>query len=89
MGSTLLRIANLICLARRRYELAEREFVSAKLELHKTTDQKELLSEHLATVIQETELRKAKHLAKLCQTLSIAATSDGVGVANDEVREQD
>ena len=51
--------------------MAEKEFVSAKLQLYKTREQKALLSEHLCTVIHKTELRKSKKLSQLCQALSI------------------
>ena len=62
----------LFSLFRTRYELAEKEFVSAKLELHKSKEQKELLSEHLCAVIRETELRKSRKLSELCQALGVS-----------------
>ena len=55
--------------ARKRYETAEAEFVAAKLALHKTTESKELLSEHLCTIIQQNEVRKSEKLAELLKTL--------------------
>lgn len=58
-------------LGRKRYELAETEFIAAKLELHSTSETKELLSEHLCNVIQQNEIRKAKKLAELLQVLNV------------------
>lgn len=63
---------------RARYDLAEKEFVAAKLELHKTKEEKELLSEHLCAIIHQTELRKAKKLAQLCQALGVNDMSEEV-----------
>lgn len=45
------------------------------MDLHQTAEFKELLSEHLCTVIQENEIRKAKKLAELLEALSIDANS--------------
>lgn len=57
---------------RRRYEAAEKEFVAAKLELFRSQEQKELLSEHLCAIIRETELRKSRKLSQLCQALGVS-----------------
>ena len=59
------------CLGRKRYELAETEFIAAKQDLHSTSETKELLSEHLCNVIQQNEIRKAKKLAELLQVLNV------------------
>ena len=56
---------------RKRYDAAEAEFVAAKLELHRTSESKELLSEHLCTIIQQNEARKAEKLAELLKTLEL------------------
>ena len=56
---------------RKRYELAEREFVSAKIALHRSSESKELLSEHLCTIIQKNEILKAEKLAGLLRTLEL------------------
>ena len=58
-------------MSRKRYDAAEAEFIAAKLELHRTSESKELLSEHLCTIIQQNEARKAKKLADLLQTLEL------------------
>ncbi|XP_063796368.1 RAB6-interacting golgin isoform X2 [Pseudophryne corroboree] len=57
--------------AKKRYDRAESEYVAAKLDLHKKTLTKEQLTEHLCTIIQQNELRKAKHLEELMQELDV------------------
>jgi len=57
--------------AQKRYDNAENEFVDAKLNLHKKQERKELLTEHLMTIIQESESRKADKLAELMNQLEI------------------
>ncbi len=63
-----LRRAN----CRKRYDKAEKEFVSAKLHLHKSAEKKEMLTEHLAAIIEKNEERKAQKLADLMKELDIA-----------------
>ncbi len=63
---------------RKRYEQAEVEFVSAKMELHRSSELKELMSEHLCTVIQQNEVRKAKKLAELLQALNVEGPDGSV-----------
>jgi RAB6-interacting golgin len=53
------------------FEAAEAEYIRAKMELHKKTDQKERLTEHLCVIIQENEVRKARKLAELMAKLEI------------------
>ena len=60
---------------RKRFERAEREYVSAKLSLATCTERKELLSQHLCAVIQENEGRKASKLAQLMHELNIQEPS--------------
>ncbi|XP_061094902.1 RAB6-interacting golgin [Conger conger] len=57
--------------ARKRYEKAEAEYVSAKLDLHSKTEVKEQLTEHLYTIIQENEQRKARKLEQLMRQLEL------------------
>ena len=45
--------------------------MDAKLNLHKKQERKELLTEHLMTIIQESESRKADKLAELMNQLEI------------------
>lgn len=56
--------------AQRRYKKAEKEFVEAKMDLHRKTERKDLLTEHLYTIIRENELRKAKKLEELMAKLN-------------------
>ncbi|XP_049588082.1 RAB6-interacting golgin [Syngnathus scovelli] len=62
--------------ARKRYEKAEAEYVMAKLDLHKKTDVKEQLTEHLFAIIQQNERRKALKLEGLMQELKLQATEE-------------
>ncbi|KAK6484169.1 RAB6-interacting golgin-like [Huso huso] len=57
--------------ARKHFEKAEVEYVSAKLDLHKKMDVKEQLTEHLYTIIQQNELRKAYKLEELMMLLEM------------------
>ncbi|XP_075901372.1 RAB6-interacting golgin isoform X2 [Nelusetta ayraudi] len=59
------------CASRKRYEKAEAEYVAAKLELHRKTELKEQLTEHLCAIIQENEQRKALKLEELMQQLQL------------------
>ncbi|XP_075178067.1 RAB6-interacting golgin isoform X2 [Anomaloglossus baeobatrachus] len=62
--------------AKKRYDKAESEYVSAKLDLYKKTQIKEQLTEHLCTIIQQNELRKAKKLEELMQQLEVEADEE-------------
>ncbi|KAM6153505.1 RAB6-interacting golgin isoform 2-T2 [Erethizon dorsatum] len=57
--------------ARKRFDRAETEYVTAKLDLQRKTEIKEQLTEHLCTIIQQNELRKAKKLEELMQQLDV------------------
>ncbi|XP_076028069.1 RAB6-interacting golgin [Genypterus blacodes] len=57
--------------ARKRYEKAEVEYITAKLELHQKTEVKEQLTEHLYAIIQQNELRKAGKLEELMEQLQL------------------
>ena len=61
---------------RKRFEVAEKEYLSAKLALHEATENKELLSEHLCAIIQHNELRKSKKLNELMTTLQLVKDKD-------------
>lgn len=63
---------------RKRYEKAEQEFIAAKLDLHNKTERKDLLTEHLYTIIRENEVRKAKKLEELMAKLNVAADNTTV-----------
>ncbi|XP_077132337.1 RAB6-interacting golgin isoform X1 [Ranitomeya variabilis] len=62
--------------AKKRYDKAESEYVSAKLDFYKKTQIKEQLTEHLCTIIQQNELRKAKKLEELMQQLEVEADEE-------------
>ncbi|XP_077389562.1 RAB6-interacting golgin isoform X2 [Festucalex cinctus] len=62
--------------ARKRYDKAEAEYVLAKFDLHKKTDVKEQLTEHLYAIIQQNELRKALKLEDMMQQLQLQATEE-------------
>lgn len=60
-----------MCDCRKRYDKVEKEFIDAKLELHKRTENKEQLTEHLYAIIQANELRKASKLGELMEKLNM------------------
>ncbi|XP_048213074.1 RAB6-interacting golgin isoform X2 [Perognathus longimembris pacificus] len=62
--------------ARKRFDRAEAEYVTAKLDLQRKTEIKEQLTEHLCTIIQQNELRKAKKLEELMQQLDVQADEE-------------
>ncbi|XP_065505146.1 RAB6-interacting golgin isoform X1 [Caloenas nicobarica] len=64
--------------ARKRYEKAESEYVAAKLDLQQKTEIKEHLTEHLCTIIQQNELRKARKLEELMQQLEVEADEENL-----------
>ncbi|XP_054142148.1 RAB6-interacting golgin [Melozone crissalis] len=64
--------------ARKRYDKAESEYVAAKLELQHKTELKEHLTEHLCTIIQQNELRKARKLQELMQQLDVQADEENL-----------
>ncbi|XP_050162924.1 RAB6-interacting golgin isoform X2 [Myiozetetes cayanensis] len=64
--------------ARKRYEKAESEYVAAKLDLQHKTELKEQLTEHLCTIIQQNELRKARKLEELMQQLDVEADEENL-----------
>ncbi|XP_018114272.1 RAB6-interacting golgin isoform X2 [Xenopus laevis] len=62
--------------AKKRYEKAEAEYILAKVDFHKKTELKEQLTEHLCTIIQQNEARKAKKLEELMQQLEVEADEE-------------
>lgn len=55
--------------AQKRYKKAEKEFLDAKLHLFERLERKELLTEHLCTIIEQNEMRKARKLSELMNRL--------------------
>ncbi|NWI67717.1 GORAB protein, partial [Todus mexicanus] len=64
--------------ARKRYDKAESEYVAAKVDLQHKTEIKEHLTEHLCTIIQQNELRKARKLEELMQQLEVEADEENL-----------
>ncbi|XP_057208931.1 RAB6-interacting golgin isoform X2 [Triplophysa rosa] len=60
-------------LAWKRFEKSEAEYVAAKMDLHRKTEVKEQLTEHLCAIIQQNELRKACKLEELMLQLELNA----------------
>ena len=60
------------CVFRKRYNRAETEFINAKVNLHDKTETKDQLTEHLCSIIQQNEERKAKKLEELMTKLELA-----------------
>ncbi|KRT82993.1 hypothetical protein AMK59_4216, partial [Oryctes borbonicus] len=57
--------------AEKRYLRTEKEFLDAKLDLQQKLEKKELLTEHLCTIIEQNEQRKAEKLTKLLNKLDL------------------
>ncbi|KAL3871481.1 hypothetical protein ACJMK2_039476 [Sinanodonta woodiana] len=62
--------------AQRRYERAEKEFIESKIDLHKKSELKDALTEHLYTIIHQNELRKSNKLAELMKELEMEANDE-------------
>lgn len=57
--------------------------MKAKLELHQSFEKKELLTEHLCTIISHNEDRKAKKLSELMQKVGLSPNGEYELIAND------
>ncbi|XP_054916022.1 RAB6-interacting golgin [Poeciliopsis prolifica] len=75
--------------ARKRYEKAEAEYVAAKLDLHRKTEVKEQLTEHLYAIIQQNELRKACKLQQLMQELQLQEELQQQELQQQELQQQE
>ncbi|KAM3619495.1 uncharacterized protein V6R79_009215 [Siganus canaliculatus] len=75
--------------ARKRYEKAEAEYVAAKMDLHRKTEVKEQLTEHLCAIIQQNELRKAHKLEELMQQLQLQATEEELEKLKEEEKREE
>ncbi|MCJ8743522.1 hypothetical protein PDJAM_G00094920 [Pangasius djambal] len=73
----------------KRLEKAEAEYVAAKLDLHKKTEAKEQLTEHLCAIIQQNELRKARKLEELMLQLELNTEQASDGAQEDGCGERD
>lgn len=57
--------------AQKRYDDAEKEFIASKLHLFELSERKELLTDHLCSIIEQNEQRKAKRLNELMDELEL------------------
>ena len=64
----------MILIFRKRYDRAEKEYISAKEGLFTCSEKKDQLTSHLASIIQLNEERKAKKLTELMKELDISTT---------------
>ncbi|EDW33449.1 GL15484 [Drosophila persimilis] len=60
----------------KQYVRIEAQFLKAKVDLHNASEKKELLTEHLCTVIAHNEDRKAQKLTELMQKVGLAPTDE-------------
>lgn len=61
---------------RETYNQIESQFLAAKLSLHQITEKKEMLTEHLCTIISHNEDRKAKKLTELLDKVGLDQATD-------------
>jgi hypothetical protein len=61
---------------RKRYDKAEQEFLDAKLLLFERLERKELLTEHLCTIIEQNEMRKGRKLSELMDRLQLGGCEE-------------
>lgn len=61
---------------RKNYLKIEAQFLKAKIDLHNASEKKELLTEHLCTVIAHNEDRKAQKLTELMEKVGLAAANN-------------
>lgn len=61
----------------------------AKLDLHKKTEVKEQLTEHLCAIIQQNELRKALKLEELMQQLQLQTSEEELEKQQQEEEEEE
>lgn len=71
-----MRICNLFEYFRENYDEIEAQFLAAKLSLHHVSEKKEMLTEHLCTIISHNEDRKAKKLTELLDKVGLNSATD-------------
>ncbi|KAK2717724.1 hypothetical protein QYM36_006492, partial [Artemia franciscana] len=64
--------------SQKRYERAEAEFIEAKKDLFDKKEKKELLTEHLCTIIERLEIIKADKLSELLKQLEESSEPEGL-----------
>ena len=73
-----VELCRLLFIFRKRYDKAEEEFVAAKRDLFSRKENKEMLTEHLYSIIQENELKKARKLEEIMSKLNMDIVADDV-----------
>lgn len=63
----------------------ENLFLKAKVDLHQAHERKEMLTEHLCTIISHNEERKAKRLSELMEKVGLSLNGDFDDTVNSEV----
>lgn len=72
---------------RETYNQIESQFLAAKLSLHQITEKKEMLTEHLCTIISHNEDRKAKKLTELLDKVGLNQGTDlSANIAHDNTK---
>lgn len=61
---------------RKHYMKIESQFLKAKMDLHNAAEKKELLTEHLCTVIAHNEDRKAQKLTELMEKVGLTTNGE-------------
>lgn len=61
---------------RKNYLNIENLFLKAKVDLHQALERKEMLTEHLCTIISHNEERKAKRLSELMEKVGLSVNGD-------------
>ncbi|XP_055623207.1 RAB6-interacting golgin, partial [Toxorhynchites rutilus septentrionalis] len=67
------------------YLSIENLFLKAKVELHQAHERKEMLTEHLCTIISHNEERKAKRLSELMEKVGLSVNGDFDDTINTDV----
>lgn len=70
---------------RENYHQIESQFLAAKLSLHQVAEKKEMLTEHLYTIISFNEDRKAKKLTELLEKVGLDPVIDTYANGNHNV----
>ncbi|XP_055911732.1 RAB6-interacting golgin [Eupeodes corollae] len=66
----------------KQYNKVEAQFLKAKIDLHNASEKKELLTEHLCTVIAHNEDRKAQKLSELMHKVGLTPSGDFAETTN-------
>ena len=78
----------LFILVRTRLNVAEKEYVAAKLAFYEAEERKELLSEHLCTIIRHNEARKALKLKNLMSDLQLQEDCSSEPFLTDDIHDR-